>query len=96
MHSTGEYFSMYSCALKVGLFRLKDTAFAISRFGLSIKFWKPLLLHYVKYFYYSPFAVSKHFLEQKKEKDVYSYGQTPIKVMVELCDALDIQSSHVF
>lgn len=51
------------------------------------------LLH--AYLFSSPFLISKHFLMEKGEKDVYAYGETPLTSLDKIAKTCDIKKLDV-
>lgn len=58
----------------------------------NIKFAKIDTLLLLSYFFSSPFRVSKRFLIQKGEQDVYCYGETPLTALDQIVQQCGITS----
>ena len=48
-----------------------------------------------KYFFRSPFAISKDFLIQKGESDIYAYGETPLTTLEMISKECELNSRDV-
>lgn len=57
-------------------------------------FAKEHLKFLVAYLGQNPFRISRTFLEKRGEKDLYAYGETPLTVLEEICDAFDVKAKE--
>ncbi len=67
--------------LKVSLINLVEWIHVAIKYYPCFEFFKIDLAFFLSYLWINPFRVSKHFLIQKGEKEIYSYGETPLTTL---------------
>ncbi len=78
--------------LKVVFFNLKEFFLALFRYP---EFLKIDLALYFSYFFKSPFAISKEFLQKRNAEEIYSYGQTPLSTLDKIARECRLTSADV-
>lgn len=67
--------------LKVKICNLIEFVRVVARYYYDIRFAKIDLSLLFSYFYSNPFRISKKYLLQKGEQDIYTYGETPLTTL---------------
>lgn len=62
----------------------------IARYYSSLSFAKVDAALFLSYLFSNPFRLSKRFLMQKGESDVYTYGETPLSTMEQITSSCGI------
>jgi hypothetical protein len=73
-----EYFRLMGLRLIVQMRSLVEFSRVALRYYTNLKFCKIDLSLLTLYFAHNPFSISKDFLKEKGEKEVYAYGETPL------------------
>jgi SAM-dependent methyltransferase len=91
-----EIFSLLFLNLTVQVRSIIDFFKTAFRYYSNFQFMKVDLSLLLMYFFYSPYAISKRFLTQKGEEDVYAYGETPLTTMDLIAQECCIKKEDVF
>lgn len=81
---------------RVAFYEFKEYFKVLFRYYSHWQFCKVDLRLIASYFFSSPFEISKQFLIQKGEQDVYTYGETPLTTMDLIAQQVEITSDDVF
>jgi len=49
----------------------------------------------VHYLFRNPFRISRRFLKQKGEEEIYAYGETPLSTLEQICQEFDVSSEDI-
>ena len=81
--------------LKVKVINLLEYGQVVYRYYSHSQFAKIDLALLFSYLFINPFRISKHFLSAKGEKEVYTYGETPLTTLELIAYACDMTSRDV-
>jgi SAM-dependent methyltransferase len=84
-------FKLYWINFKVGLWNFTEYLQVIAKYYSHWTFAKIDLNLLRGYMLESPYTVSKNFLLQKGEEDIYAYGETPLTTLEKMSKACDIK-----
>lgn len=82
-------------ALKVAVINLSEYIQVIFRYYRSLSFAKVDIALLSSYLFSSPFRISKKFLLERGERDVYTYGETPLTTMEKIASECGITAQDV-
>lgn len=82
--------------LKVFLFNITDFIFNLRYYFRNLSFLKSDFLLFFFYFFRNPFRISRRFAEKEKKKEIYTYGETPIKIVEEIVHRCKLSSRDHF
>ena len=81
--------------LKVKIINLIEYLHVIVRYYSHLQFAKIDLALLLSYFFANPFRISKQFLMQKGEQEIYAYGETPLTTLEEIARQCEIAAQDV-
>ena len=81
---------------RVKFYNFKKQVLVALKYYWRIRFFLSDLLLFLLYMFFNPYRISRKFLEQKGEDDIYTYGETPITTMASILKHLKINKSDVF
>ena len=84
MSFTREQIALIGVRLQVMWFNLTESLFVVYHFYSNLSFFKSDCLLLFFYLFKNPFRVSQYFLASKEEKEIYTYGETPLSVIEEV------------
>lgn len=96
MNSIKEIFSLCWIRLSAAYCEWKDLLYVIFTFYPNKLFFQLDLLLAWRYFFYSPYRISREYLEQKNALDLYQYGETPLKSFVKIIKHISLQPNDRF
>lgn len=91
--SLQEYLELLTVAISVGIANFLEFIRVVFRYYSNTQFRKIDLALLFAYLSKSPFAISKEFLKQKKEEDLYRYGETPLTSLEIITNECGIKST---
>jgi hypothetical protein len=94
--SVSEFFSLFWVNLTVQFHSIFDFFTVVFKYYSNVSFMKLDLSLLLLYFFHSPYSISKHFLMEKGEEDVYAYGETPLSTMDMIARECRIQKKDTF
>lgn len=80
------YFDLLFINLKVKFFNLFEYLRVICNYYSNLSFLKIDVTLILSYLFKNPFQISKRFLLLKGERDIYTYGETPLTTLEEIAE----------
>jgi SAM-dependent methyltransferase len=90
-----EYFVLLWVNLKVKMIHLIEFSCVVVKYYPNFKFFKIDTSLLLSYLFTNPFYLSKRFLFQKGEKDVYTYGETPLTTLELISHICELSNQDV-
>jgi len=78
--------------LKTQGFFLVDSIKTAWKYYRNLTFAKVDLHLFAYYFFRNPFRISRQYLKQKGEEEIYAYGETPLSTLEQICREFDVTS----
>ena len=78
------YFKLFLLKVSVSFRNAVDFFITAFRFYPDLEFAKVDLWLLFSYFFKNPFGISKRFLMERKEPNIYAYGETPLSSFAEI------------
>jgi hypothetical protein len=79
-----EFFQLVGLNLLVKKRNLVEFLRVVFSFYRNLNFAKVDFTLLCLYFFHNPFKISKNFLKEKKENEIYAYGETPLTTMQKI------------
>lgn len=90
-----EILTLLGIHFKVVMINLFEYGRVVLRYYPHAHFAKIDIALLFSYLFSNPFRISKHFLLEKREKDIYTYGETPLTTMHLIARQCNITSQDV-
>lgn len=94
--SVSEFFYLFWLSLAVRVRSIGDFFRTAFKYYSNVSFMKLDLSLLLMYFFQSPYSISKRFLMEKGEEEVYAYGETPLSTMDIIARECRIQKEDTF
>lgn len=85
-----EFFSLVWLNLKVTINSFVEYIKVVTRYYGNIAFMKADMSVRLMYLFHNPYRMSKRFLKQQGNKDIYAYGETPLTALETIADVCKI------
>lgn len=90
-----EYFSLLWINLRTHFYNFLEFVRVVFRYYTNVSFAKVDLSLLLTYLFNNPFYLSKKFLREKGEKDIYTYGETPLTTLEQIAKQCQLNSTDL-